>query len=265
MLVAFPVDENDGLGSRISDHFGRATGFLLFDTESENVKYVDAPTHAFGSFPQFLGDLGVNALVCNNIGDKARELIGNLGITVFSQFSGKVSDALEHLMPKFEEIDKQIREEEERKKAQALALQRSIERHLTYTIIALDGSFLVIVKLDEENFVLVDLDGEGCNMSYASFSGEVDSDDSKDKYLALRFRYTRFLGKQEVSVESNEGVVKVGTYLFEIREEEKCEVPDKVMNALSGLDKDVESTGVKDRLKAINDWLYELVHSREHE
>ncbi len=37
MKICFPVQENEGLGSRVYNHFGSAPMFIVVDTETDNV------------------------------------------------------------------------------------------------------------------------------------------------------------------------------------------------------------------------------------
>ncbi len=100
MRIAFAVDEDKGLDSVISYHFGRCPFYLFVDIENDEVKSVTAEQNPFdeghgpGVIPQFIHDRGAEVIVCGNMGPKARDFFSSLGVRPVTGAYGKVKDAL---------------------------------------------------------------------------------------------------------------------------------------------------------------------------
>ncbi len=261
MKVAFAVSENRGMKSKISESFGKSRGFVFVDIAEDGTKgfeYVGSPTHAFGAFPQFLADSSIKVLVCDRIGEKAREMLDTHGITVFSQYSGTIDKVLEHLLPKLVEIETRAKEEEEAKKKQALALQRARERQLTYTIIKARDP-VILIKVSDEDYVLIDINGK---LYLLKPRGELDTDESPDKYDALKFRGSRFLGSRRLSISEEEGI-RVGTELYEVVEQREGKIPEKMSDLIMSITSADDPSSKKEEAKELNDLIYELLNQEE--
>jgi predicted Fe-Mo cluster-binding NifX family protein len=99
MIIAFPVETNQGLDSRVFGHFGTAAGFVLVD---ENSGTVETHTNADRNHPHgqcrplaALGDHKVDAIVVGGIGGGALHKLLNAGIRVFRAVDGTVRENLE--------------------------------------------------------------------------------------------------------------------------------------------------------------------------
>ncbi len=103
MRVAVPLEENNGLDSYISRHFGRSRYFAVFDVENgnfKNLKIYENPfeEHGPGQIPNFLKDLGVEKLIVYGIGERAIEFFQEFGIDVISGVEGKLNEIIESFL-----------------------------------------------------------------------------------------------------------------------------------------------------------------------
>jgi predicted Fe-Mo cluster-binding NifX family protein len=87
MKLIIPLDEREGLGSRICDHFGSAPFFALVETETGELNIIDNSCnhHEHGQCTpadSFVA-MGVQAVLCNGIGAGAASKLQMLGIEIF--------------------------------------------------------------------------------------------------------------------------------------------------------------------------------------
>lgn len=96
MKICLPIKENKGLESVPYDHFGSAPYFLIYDTESGDVKVVDNRdlNHEHGMCRplQALGGEDIDAVVVGGIGQGALMKLNMQGIVVYQAAPGSVSD-----------------------------------------------------------------------------------------------------------------------------------------------------------------------------
>lgn len=78
------VSENN----KISQHFGRAEGFFVYD--GTNKEYHESNGH--GAIPGQLKELGVDFVACGGIGEGALNNLNSLNIKVFSGLEGFCDD-----------------------------------------------------------------------------------------------------------------------------------------------------------------------------
>ena len=99
MKLCIPVEENNGLESSVSGHFGSAPYFLIWDSESEAVTVVSNQnsdhTHGACSPLKAIGSVEVDAVIVSGIGARAIERLNSMGIQVLQSSAAKVSAALE--------------------------------------------------------------------------------------------------------------------------------------------------------------------------
>ncbi|RLI74213.1 dinitrogenase iron-molybdenum cofactor biosynthesis protein, partial [Archaeoglobales archaeon] len=63
-----------GLDDFVCEHFGRATTFTIYDTETGEVSVVRNTSEHFGGFgkpPELLRKIGVDVIVCSGMGARA--------------------------------------------------------------------------------------------------------------------------------------------------------------------------------------------------
>ena len=101
MKVAISVDENKGLDSLVSFHFGRCPYFAFVEVEGTqvgNVEVVDNPyyeNHQPGMVPAFINSHGANVMLSGGMGRRAIALFEEYGIQAMMGASGTVMQALQ--------------------------------------------------------------------------------------------------------------------------------------------------------------------------
>ena len=100
MIIAYPVDWNNGLESRISEDFAEADSFILFDTETgkmENAVHMRGKSIADSSRKAALliSESGAEAVVVKLIGCAAVNRLRGLGVTAYTSRSGILKDDIE--------------------------------------------------------------------------------------------------------------------------------------------------------------------------
>lgn len=78
-------------GKTVSRHFGHCEGFAVYTLEDgrvESREFVPNPGHKPGFLPNYLNELGVNAIVSGGMGAGAIEIFAEKGIEVFTGAEG---------------------------------------------------------------------------------------------------------------------------------------------------------------------------------
>lgn len=97
-LVVLSV-EGSGSASKVSDSFGRAEAFLVYDTESgERTEHpnegLSSPGAAGIKAAQQVVDLGAEVLLSTQLGENAAKILRADGISLFKARPGDASDTL---------------------------------------------------------------------------------------------------------------------------------------------------------------------------
>ncbi len=96
MIVCFPVEENNGIDSKVYGHFGSAPGFVLYDTKTEELDFIDNKNmkHEHGACNPAAALAGreVDTVVVGGIGRGAIVKLSSGGISVAKSKSGVISD-----------------------------------------------------------------------------------------------------------------------------------------------------------------------------
>ena len=101
MRIAISADDNNGLESVVSPHFGRCPHYVLVDVEGQEVKAVQSvgnpyySQHAPGQVPGFINGQGVDVMVTGGMGRRAIVFFEQYGIEAVTGASGTVRHALE--------------------------------------------------------------------------------------------------------------------------------------------------------------------------
>ncbi|GAB4532085.1 MAG: NifB/NifX family molybdenum-iron cluster-binding protein [Anaerolineae bacterium] len=101
MRIAVSADNNAGLDSPVSSHFGRCPFFVLVDVEGQDiteVKAVDNPyysNHAPGQVPAFIHSQGAEVILAGGMGHRAVSFFQQYGIQAVTGASGSVRQALQ--------------------------------------------------------------------------------------------------------------------------------------------------------------------------
>ena len=94
MRIAIPIDKDEGLSSKIVNHFGRCLSFLIVD---ENTNILDVlpndSIHNKGTMlpPEFLKKHQVEIVLCQSLGPKALQNCKELDIHVYLDPSSNTS------------------------------------------------------------------------------------------------------------------------------------------------------------------------------
>ncbi len=101
MKIAICVTENKGLDSPVDSRFGRTSGFLLVDTESEECTYLsndqnlNAAQGAGIQAAQNVVNAGAHAVATGFCGPKAFQVLSAAGMQIFQDCKGSVRDVLQ--------------------------------------------------------------------------------------------------------------------------------------------------------------------------
>ena len=104
MRIAISAEDNNGLESVVSPHFGRCPHYILADVEGQEVKAVQAVgnpyygQHAPGKVPGFIHSQGVHVMLTGGMGGRAIGFFGQYGIEAVTGALGTVRHALERYL-----------------------------------------------------------------------------------------------------------------------------------------------------------------------
>ena len=91
--------------SKVDPRFGRAHGFIIYDTETNSYEYVDNSSNlslmqgAGIQTAQFIADKGVNVVVSGGFGPKAASVLEKAGIKMVSVGDGlTVNEAIKQVL-----------------------------------------------------------------------------------------------------------------------------------------------------------------------
>ncbi len=88
MKIAIPAQGNS-LDMMVDERFGRAKGFIIFDTQTDTFQWIDndknmnASSGAGTKTAQAIIDANVQVLITNDVGPKAYQLLSGEGIEIF--------------------------------------------------------------------------------------------------------------------------------------------------------------------------------------
>jgi predicted Fe-Mo cluster-binding NifX family protein len=101
MRVAISIEDNQGINSTISHHFGRCPYFALVDLEGEviqEVAIIDNPyyaKHEPGMVPSFIKSQSVEAMISGGMGRRAIAFFQQFDIQAVTGATGTVQTTLE--------------------------------------------------------------------------------------------------------------------------------------------------------------------------
>jgi predicted Fe-Mo cluster-binding NifX family protein len=104
MRIVVSADNNDGLDSVVSPHFGRCPYFVLVDLEGHEVQAVQAVSnpyygqHQRGQVPGFIHSQGADVMLTGGMGRRAIAFFQEYGIQVVTGAAGTVRHALEQYL-----------------------------------------------------------------------------------------------------------------------------------------------------------------------
>ncbi|MCE5195337.1 MAG: NifB/NifX family molybdenum-iron cluster-binding protein [Nitrospiraceae bacterium] len=87
MKICFPTEQNEGIKSKLSAHFGSAAFYIIYDTESGSVTDINNKNkvHSHGACNPLasLQDIALDAIVAGGIGAGALNKLNASGLKVY--------------------------------------------------------------------------------------------------------------------------------------------------------------------------------------
>jgi predicted Fe-Mo cluster-binding NifX family protein len=104
MRIAFSVDQDQGLESIVSPHFGRCPYYVLADVEERTVKRVTSTANPFfenhqpGQVPAFIKGQGADVIITGGMGRRAIASFEHSGVEPVTGAFGSVAHALQEYL-----------------------------------------------------------------------------------------------------------------------------------------------------------------------
>jgi predicted Fe-Mo cluster-binding NifX family protein len=101
MKIAISTEENNGLESRVSHHFGRCPYYVLVDVQDKQVQEVEGIENPFytqhqpGMVPEFIKGQGVDLMISGGMGRRAIAFFDQFGIQVATGANGTARSTLD--------------------------------------------------------------------------------------------------------------------------------------------------------------------------
>jgi predicted Fe-Mo cluster-binding NifX family protein len=101
MRIAISIENNNGLESTVSHHFGRCPYFALVDVNGKDVEALNIVANPFygrhqpGQVPGFIHSQRADVMLCGGMGGRAIQFFQQYGIETATGAGGNVRDALE--------------------------------------------------------------------------------------------------------------------------------------------------------------------------
>ena len=110
MKIVIPAEDDKGLESSVSSHFGRAKYFVFVDVKDNKIKKVEVvkvpfDEHGPGDLPKFIKDHGGDVVLAYGMGHKAIEYFNSLGIDVVTGVHGKIGNVVEGFINQVLKVD----------------------------------------------------------------------------------------------------------------------------------------------------------------
>lgn len=100
MRIAISAETNDGLQSRVAQHFGRCPYFALVDVKGqkvESINIIENPYfsgHQVGQVPAFIHEQKADIMLSGGMGGRAIQFFQQFGIDTATGAGGSVQDTL---------------------------------------------------------------------------------------------------------------------------------------------------------------------------
>lgn len=104
MKICFTSDEQNGLESVLSYHFGHCPYYVIVDVDGNEVKNVDSipnpleGEHNPGELPSFMKERDIDVIITGGMGPRAQQYFADYGIKAVTGAYGKVKDVLEEYL-----------------------------------------------------------------------------------------------------------------------------------------------------------------------
>ncbi|MHA1667799.1 MAG: NifB/NifX family molybdenum-iron cluster-binding protein [Candidatus Heimdallarchaeaceae archaeon] len=96
MKYSIPIVGNKGLDERVSEHFGRAPYYAIWNEETDEIEILDNSSEHFGGrgLPAELLAQYSDGILCGGIGSRAISLCEQLGLKVYVGAYGTVREVI---------------------------------------------------------------------------------------------------------------------------------------------------------------------------
>ena len=105
MRIGVAIEDEKGLESQVSGHFGRCPYYLVLEVEGEvkqSAKIIPNPyfqQHGQpGQVPSFLNKQEIEVIICGGMGPRAVNFFGEYGIRVVTGATGKAEDVISEFL-----------------------------------------------------------------------------------------------------------------------------------------------------------------------
>jgi predicted Fe-Mo cluster-binding NifX family protein len=104
MRIAIAAENNNGLDSSVSPHFGHAVYFVLVDTDGGAIKSVSTianpycGSHGCGPVGQFVAEHGAQVMLVGGMGQRAIQALRGVGVEAVTGAAGSVREALQQYL-----------------------------------------------------------------------------------------------------------------------------------------------------------------------
>ncbi|WP_297068872.1 NifB/NifX family molybdenum-iron cluster-binding protein [Thermococcus sp.] len=121
MRIVVPAEDEKGLESNVSRHFGRARYFVFVDIDGNEIKgseVVEVPfeEHGPGDLPNFVKEHDGEVVLAYGMGQKAIGFFNQLGIEVVTGAYGPIKDVVRAFIEQVLEVDPHWKEKIEEEK-----------------------------------------------------------------------------------------------------------------------------------------------------
>jgi len=99
--IIIAAEDNMGLNSQVSAHFGRCPYYTLVEIEDDEIKKVSNVENPYyishgkpGLAPNFIKQQGAEVIIAGGMGPRAIEFFNQLGIEAVTGASGRIADVI---------------------------------------------------------------------------------------------------------------------------------------------------------------------------
>jgi predicted Fe-Mo cluster-binding NifX family protein len=100
-IIGIPILTDAGLKSQISDHFGKAPYYLLYNMTTKTSTLLKNTSKHFGGSahpPVMLKDAGVHVVIAKNIGEHAKEMFDKFNIKLYVKAENTAEETLKQFL-----------------------------------------------------------------------------------------------------------------------------------------------------------------------
>jgi len=103
MRIGVAINDEKGLESQVSAHFGRCLYYLILEVKGELEQSVEIIPNPYfrehgqpGQVPSFLKEQQIEVIICGGMGPRALSFFREYGIKVVTGATGKAKDAVDN-------------------------------------------------------------------------------------------------------------------------------------------------------------------------